>query len=531
MRIVPKLTHDTTVDVTFISRQGDSLIDTGAIGFKALFEAEMLVSERLRLRAMLALFSAISLAISIAVLLLPGVVAAFFGGSLSPAVVLPIAYSYLLYEIAAYIALTRAMSKNLAPSKFWGYTSALVESSIPTLITYALGTIATPSTSLFLPPLFLYFVFIALSALRLDQKLVWFAGICCSAQYFLLSYFSTGGFHLSAELPKILSAPQHHAAKALLLLLVTAATVLVVKELQKRILNSLVQAQEQQKILSIFGQHLSPQVAARLTSEEDAGESRSENVSILFFDIRGFTAFAEKREPEAVVNYLNTLFESLIEAVDRHDGFVSKFLGDGFMAVFGAAKGNEKHAHNAVSAAIEISERVKALMLAKDIDDTKIGIGIHSGTVMTGNIGSSARREFTIIGDVVNLASRLEQLTKQFGREILMSKEVADAASLEGLETEFVAEASIRGRETREKIYTATRLTLPNRESVGSGADERMSKWRGNPENVEAVSRSYRTDLEINGFSVLSERLNLKRSLALATGAIAILGLFSLLAT
>ena len=152
--------------------------DTGAIGFKALFEAEMLVSERLRLRAMLGLFSAISLTISIALLLLPEVVAAFFGGSLSPVVILPIAYSYLLYEIAAYIALTRAMSKHLAPSKFWGYASALVESSIPTLITYALGTIVTPSISLFLPPLFLYFVFIALSALRLDQKLVWFAGIC-----------------------------------------------------------------------------------------------------------------------------------------------------------------------------------------------------------------------------------------------------------------------------------------------------------------------------------------------------------------
>jgi adenylate cyclase len=310
---------------------------------------------------------------------------------------------------------------------------------------------------------------------------------------------------------------------------VTAATVLVVKELQKRILNSLVQAQEQQKILSIFGQHLSPQVAARLTSDEDAGESRSENVSILFFDIRGFTAFAEKREPEAVVNYLNTLFESLIEAVDRHDGFVSKFLGDGFMAVFSAAKGNEKHAHNAVSAAIEISERVKALVLAKDIDDTKIGIGIHSGTVMTGNIGSSARREFTIIGDVVNLASRLEQLTKQFDREILMSKEVSDAASLEGLEIEFVAEASIRGRETREKIYTAMPPTLPAGEGVGSGADEEVTRWRGNPENVEVVSKSYRTPPEMNGFSVLSEHLNFKRSLALATGVIAILGLLSLL--
>ena len=386
--------------------------DTAAIGFKALFEAEMLVSERLRLRVMLGILTVFSLQTSVALLLFPEVVADFFGGSLDPAVILPIAYSYLLYEITAYISLTKAMSKNVAPSRLWGYASALVESSIPTFITYALGTIVTPSTSLFLPPLFLYFVFIALSALRLEQKLVWFAGICCSVQYFLLSYYSTEGFRLSAELPKIFSAQQHHAAKALLLLFVTAAIVLIVRELQARILNSLVQAEEQQKILSIFGQHVSPQVVARLTSEEDAGESRSENVSILFFDIRGFTTFAEKRDPETVVNYLNTLFESLIEAVNRHHGFVNKFLGDGFMAVFSSTNDDKNHRHNAVSAAIEISEQVNALILGKHIDDTKIGIGIHSGTVMTGNIGSSARREFTIIGDVVNPASRLEQLTK-----------------------------------------------------------------------------------------------------------------------
>ena len=505
--------------------------NAGAIGFKALFDAEMLVSERLRLRAMLGIFSAISLVISIALLLFREVVAAFFGGSLNPVIVLPIAYSYLLYEIAAYIALTRAMSKNSAPSKFWGYANALVESSIPTLMTSVIGTIVAPSISVFLPPVFLYFVFIVLSALRLDQKLVWFAGVCCSVQYFLLSYFSTEGFHLSAEIPEIFTAFQHHAAKALLLLFVTAATVLVVRELQKRLLNSLEQAQEQQKILSIFGQHVSPEVAARLTSDEDAGISRSETLTILFFDIRGFTSFAEKREPDTVVNYLNTLFESLIEAVDRHHGFVSKFLGDGFMAVFSVAKGDEKHCHNAVSAALEISERVKALMLARDIDDTKIGIGIHSGTVMTGNIGSSARREFTIIGDVVNLASRLEQLTKQFDREILMSKEVADAAALEGLKPEFVAEVSIRGRETRERIYTVTPLPLPAGGGVGSGADESLGRWRGNPKNVEAVSRSYQSHLESSGSSVLGEFLHVKRALVLAAGVIVVLGVLSMLVT
>ena len=156
--------------------------DTSTRGFKALFDAEMLVTERLRLKAMLGLFIAISLVISVALLVLPDVVADFFGGGLNPIIVLPITYSYLLYTVAAYVALTKALSTNAAPNKLWSYAGAVVESSIPTLLTYALGTIVTPSTSLFLPPLFLYFVFIALSSLRLEQTLVWLAGICSSVQ-------------------------------------------------------------------------------------------------------------------------------------------------------------------------------------------------------------------------------------------------------------------------------------------------------------------------------------------------------------
>lgn len=483
----------------------------------------MLVSERLRLRAMLGLFIVISLNISVALLVFPEVVATFFEGSLDPFVVLPITYSYLLYAIAAYVSLTKSLSRNAAPNKFWGYTGALVESSIPTLLTYALGTIQAPSTSLFLPPLFLYFVFIALSALRLDQKLVWFAGICCSMQYLALSYYSTDGFRVSAELPQILTAPQHHVAKSIVLLLTTLAIALVVTELRKRLLNSLIQAEQQQKILNLFGQHVSPQVAARLTSDEDAGASRSESASILFFDIRGFTAFAEKREPEAVVTYLNTVFESLIETVNRHNGFVNKFLGDGFMAVFVSADGEDKHCRNAVLAAIKISEQVRSLVANNQIEDTKIGIGIHSGQVMTGNIGSSARREFTIIGDVVNLASRLEQLTKQFEREILMSKEVADAVLLEGLETEFIAEAAIKGRETREKIYTLASLKLPDQ--LVTSANKGAARWAGNPQNVEVLSRHYRNPDNSGGFGFLHEYIGLKGPVAVIAAAATVLGL------
>ena len=193
------------------------------------------------------------------------------------------------------------------------------------------------------------------------------------------------------------------------------------------------------------------------------------------------------------------------------------------MAVFVSADGEDKHCLNAVLTAIEIAEQVRCLVANKQIDDTKIGIGIHSGQVMTGNIGSSARREFTIIGDVVNLASRLEQLTKQFEREILMSKEVADAVLLEGLETEFVAEAAIKGRETRERIYTLASLKPPDQ--LVTSANKGTARWAGNPQNVEVLSRHYRNPDNSGGFGFLHEHIGLKRPAAVIAVAATVLGL------
>ena len=136
-----------------------------------------------------------------------------------------------------------------------------------------------------------------------------------------------------------------------------------------------------------------------------------------------------------------------------------------------------------------------------------------------------------IIGDVVNLASRLEQLTKQFEQEILISEEIAEAASREGLETQFIGEVSIKGRETREKIYTARRPTLSSHLHAGSAASEQKTRWYGNPENVESVSRNYRVHGEVNGLDFSGKHLNFKRYLALAAGVSAVVGLYFVLAT
>jgi adenylate cyclase len=158
---------------------------------------------------------------------------------------------------------------------------------------------------------------------------------------------------------------------------------------------------------------------------EFAGETRE--ICVMFLDIRNFTANARSRPSEEVVEFLNSAFAFMIEVVDRHGGFINKFLGDGFMAVFGAPLDDPAAARHGVAAAREILAEIDRRGLADGAWPLKVGIGLHIGAAVTGNIGSPRRKEFTAIGDTVNLASRLEQLTKEHGGRLIVSDDVMTA--------------------------------------------------------------------------------------------------------
>jgi len=164
-----------------------------------------------------------------------------------------------------------------------------------------------------------------------------------------------------------------------------------------------------------------------------------------------------------VVEYLNQLWEFMIEIINRNNGIINKFLGDGFMAVFGAPLPDGQSSANAVTAALEISDRLRQEVAAGRLIETGIGIGLHAGSAVTGNVGSLERREYTIIGDVVNLASRIEQLNKQHGSEILISQAVWQSlASQSGTrpgwpeimgQAESLGLASVKGRDETVGIW------------------------------------------------------------------------------
>jgi len=183
------------------------------------------------------------------------------------------------------------------------------------------------------------------------------------------------------------------------------------------------QKNEREQIVNIFGQQVSKNIAEELIKKKDiAGEKRS--VAIMFLDIRNFTPFAESKNPEEVVEYLNSLFEFMIEIIEKNGGVINQFLGDGFMTTFGAPVSNGNPSVNAVNAALEILKTIEEKNCGKQILPTKVGIGIHSGEAVTGNVGSSLRKQYSITGNVVILAARIEQLTKQFDAKLIVSADV-----------------------------------------------------------------------------------------------------------
>lgn len=181
---------------------------------------------------------------------------------------------------------------------------------------------------------------------------------------------------------------------------------------------------ERQRLQVAFGTYVDPALSARLLAQgDDAFTGERRDVSVMFLDIRDFTAFAEVNTAEDTVARLNALFEIVVPAVVDAGGHINKFLGDGTMAVFGAPNEVADHAGAALSAALVIVRLVEERFDGR----MRIGIGINSGPVIAGTIGGGGHLEFAVIGDTTNVASRVEQLTKTTGDTVLLTQQCVDA--------------------------------------------------------------------------------------------------------
>ena len=214
---------------------------------------------------------------------------------------------------------------------------------------------------------------------------------------------------------------------------------------------------EKERVRDLLGKVVSPEIAKKLISQkiEVTGEQR--NITVLFCDIQGFTSLSETKPPKEVLHSLNLFFSQISQIIESNGGVIDKYIGDAVMAIFGAPQDDPNHAANAVRAGLEICGQADALtqsLISKSGVPCQFGVGIHSGPVVAGNIGSSSRFNYTVIGDTVNVASRLESFGgRVYDARLIVTREVVDLCPDIGFV--LLGEVNLKGRQQAAEIYTA----------------------------------------------------------------------------
>jgi adenylate cyclase len=214
---------------------------------------------------------------------------------------------------------------------------------------------------------------------------------------------------------------------------------------------------QRQAAMAQFSRFTNPHVA-KLLVERGGIETGRREVTLLFSDIRGFTTLSETRSPEEVIALLNRYFSLQVDVVFRHSGSLDKFIGDCIMAIWGAPLDDPDHAKHAVACALDMVDTLLAFRRALGAEDSgfDVGIGVHSGPAVVGLMGSQKRLEYTAIGDTVNLASRIEGLTKDAKRRVLVSKDTVDLCG-DAFDFEHCGTFPVKGRAQPVELYEPKR--------------------------------------------------------------------------
>jgi adenylate cyclase len=233
---------------------------------------------------------------------------------------------------------------------------------------------------------------------------------------------------------------------------------------------------ERDKLRTTFGKYMTSAVIDHLMSGKVALGGESLKVTILFTDIRSFTTLSEKMDPQQLVGLLNEYFSEMVGIVMSEDGVVDKYIGDAIMAVFGAPVPKPNDAVNAVRAAVRMRVALKHLnerLIERGIPRLRTGIGIHTGEVVAGNIGSEKRMEYTVIGDAVNLASRLESNTKDLAVNVLISEDTYELTK-HAIDARPVKEITVKGR--KQPVMTYEVLGMKGEEPLEHSSSARLAR-------------------------------------------------------
>lgn len=387
---------------------------------------EILRSEIQRVRVLVIILAVLLAAALGAVTLLPDFAQRMFRGGIEPWVPLAGFGPFLLYELVVLFVLRWRAAKDGDFPRPARFANAFIETSLPSVIIFVLSHHMDPLTVFGYWPPMLYLVFILLSTLRLDFWLSAWTGVVAAVQQAVLAVWL---MPLVAFADKPENTLIYHFSRSILLLAAGIVAGIVAGSLRRQFEKSVAAAAARDRVTNLFGQHVSPAVVDRLLATQSDPPSEMREVCVLFLDIRGFTAMTRVRPADETVALLNDFFAEMVDIVDRHNGIINKFLGDGFLALFGAPLEDLKAAPNALAAARAMLAAVDEWNRKRPDKTLRIGIGIHIGQAVTGTVGSPQRKEYTVIGDTVNLAARLEQLTKETGARLLVSDSMHDATT------------------------------------------------------------------------------------------------------
>ena len=418
-----------------------NLPDPADTTFRRLLNREILISERRRMLSLAALLALILALILLAATFAPGLVRSIYHDRLPVRKSLAAFPPFIAYELLAAALLTFLLHHG---RNFWvvgRYANALIETSFPTLLLYLLAGFFSAPVIFGAWPALLYFLFIILSTLRLDFALSAFTGAVAAVELYALAAVTLHPVWRTDD-PNFNIA--YHLTRSAVLLGAGVLAGAVGVTIKSHFARALAAASARDRVTNLFGQHVSPRVLERLLAIGAAELSEMRRVCVMFVDIRGFTQAARSRTPAEVVARLDAVFEILVDIVDRHNGVVNKFLGDGLLAIFGAPIEDPLEAANAVAAAREILSAIGASNVG-NAWPIRLGIGVHIGQAVAGTVGSARRKEYTVVGDTVNLASRLETLNKEVGSELLVSDAVREAAGDAIGDAVLLGPVSVRG--------------------------------------------------------------------------------------
>lgn len=415
-------------------------------------EMEELKSQMQRSWMLVVLFTIILVVSVLNFFFLDNSVAQYYGGVKIYFTVASWGLLFVAYQVCMLLYLKRKFVAGQKTTLSFKLVHTVVETAFPTAIVVYM--IWTYKMLIFLdsPATLVYFLFIVLSVLHLDFRVNIFAGVLSAVQYVAIVYY---GYHY-VDVPAGYwpTTPENsHYLRAVIFMLCGGAAAFVSGELKRRVLATFESLQARNELELLFGQHVSKEVSRALIDEK--GASKRMDATIMFLDIRNFTLFADTHTADEVVEYQNKFLAPVIDQINQHQGVVLQILGDGLLACFGAPVANVLHADMAFQASVNIIRSIRKASEKGEIYPTTVGIGLHCGQIIAGNIGNEQRKQFSITGTPVIMAARLEQLNKKYKTELLISGDVHARVTPGKIKLEYMDEEPLRGIEKPVKIYAA----------------------------------------------------------------------------